>query len=519
VAPTLGDIIDKMVRFDFRQRYQSVKEVLIALEPLLMRSTANTIISIANPLIDNLSASSVALENIEDIHKSHIDRLIDDISDDLEMSEDPVRVKKLICLVCTGILENDLERLNNFSFGELLHDLYQQYSTIKSIKDSLVNGVKTIAIQKQRQYLMIAKLVFDTISKLYEPLPTPPQQIISESQFHPQNSTFKNISSPNLLSQVEYSVNHLVINAGSAQLVAPINDHNDINDQNSNEDSDIYTWVANEIDIDPQQMRLKKLLLYTYQNVWESDLRQLNNVDWSRLLRELVSFMPTFSQMQSLLQEAIYKVSKPSEYAIIGSLLLTKLEALYPDHEQQYYSAIAASPDLNEPNLDADLNLDSDFNNSNNNSNNNYIQNKIPFDLEIISNLFDVRLELMRFANSMRTKILLFSLLYYPFDPDRDNWQDVKAHKLDQLLRQIFYAYPAFDQAEPQIWRMARSLSEPNAYDQSASYILKTLKTLYDLLEAKSMLHPAEGGLPMSDDQDFTQPTIFRSDDDTCQFA
>jgi hypothetical protein len=141
--------------------------------------------------------------------------------------------------------------------------------------------------------------------------------------------------------------------------------------------------------------------------------------------------------------------------------------------------------------------------------------------------LFDLRLELMRFANSMRAKILLFSLLYYAFNPDRDNWQELRTHGLDQLLRQLFYAYPSFEQAEKAIWQTARSLNESNAYDQSASYILKAVKALYDLIEKKSMLHPADGGLPTSADDDetgFTQPTLFGAnsddgDEDTCQFG
>jgi hypothetical protein len=120
----------------------------------------------------------------------------------------------------------------------------------------------------------------------------------------------------------------------------------------------------------------------------------------------------------------------------------------------------------------------------------------------------------------MRAKILLFSVLYYPFDPDRDNWHDLRTHGLDGLLRQLFYAYSSYEKAEKEIWQTARSLSEPSAYDQSASYILQAVKTLYDQIEAKSMLHPAEGNLSQSDDTDFTQPSLlFRSsDDDTCQF-
>jgi hypothetical protein len=528
VTPTLADVIDKMVRFDFRQRYQSANEVLEALQPLLMQSQAQTILSeLKSPDLRELPPIASPPDQAK---KSPKEILIEEVSDDLEMSEDPVRAKKLVCLVCTGILENDLNRLNNFSFVELLEDVYQQYPTIESLKENLVKSVKTIAVQKQRQYLIVAKIVFNAASKYYQHSPV---SIIAEptssSQFNPNPQQF----SPPLA----YSVSHLVINAGSAQLIAPLNTpqnslveeplneslvaelpsetqsgftENELSllDPYLDENSDIYVWVAHNINIDAQQMRLKKLLFYTCQDVWESDLRQLNSIDWAGLLRELVSFMPTFMQLQALLQEAVQRVSKPAEYIAIANLLLTKLELLYPDrNDENNLEAIAPpiAPIINQYSLPL----------------NNQSRSKIPFDPRIAIDLFDLRLELMRFTSSMRAKILLFSVLYYPFDPDRDNWHDLGSHRLDGLLRQLFYAYSSFAKAEKSIWQIARSLSEPSAYDQAASYILQVVKTLYDQLEAKSMLHPAEGNQAPSEDTDFTQPSMLShsSDDDTCQFA
>lgn len=537
VTPTLANIIDKMVRFDFRQRYQSASEVLEALQPLLTRSLAQTVFSVTSPtLVEELSSTpDIPQPNIpQNVTKSPLEYLIEEVSDDLEMSEDPIRAKKLICLVCTGILENDLKRLDNFTFVELIQDLYEQYPTIESLKENLVKSVKTIAVQKQRQYLIVAKLVFNVTSRLYKQ--SPKSEIAkpaSSPKFNPSSQSF---SPP-----ISYSVEHLVINAGSAQLVAPLDnsqnslredavaeapdqeippdshfnlteDARSLLDPYLTEDSDIYAWVAHDIDTDAKQMRLKKLLFYTYQDVWESDLRQLNSVDWASLLRELVSFMPTFSQLIALVQEAVQRVSKPLEYIAIGNLLLTKLERLYTDVSHPHNFEAIAPPVVPSvvplANRSANQLVQVDL--------------KIPFDPKIANDLFDLRLELMRFTNSLRAKILLFSTLYYPFDPDRDNWHDLRTHRLDGLLRQLFYAYPSFDKVENTIWQIARSLNEPSAYEQSANYILQVIKTLYDQLEARSMHHPAEGGVRPFQDTDFTQPSaIFRTsdDEDTCQFA
>ena len=513
VTPTLADVIDKMVRFDFRQRYQSIDELLEAIQPLRARSLAQTILSEITPppLVEKLPITPETPQS-----------LIEEISDDLEMSADPIRAKKLVCLVCTGILENDLKRLDNFSFVELLEDIYQQYPTIESLKENLVKSVKTIAVHKQRQYLIVAKIIFNAASKLY-------QQSIVPAISKTMQSSAPDSSSQPVIPQISYNVSHLVINAGSAQLVAPFDtsyvstshnqsnfteeerslidesfiDESPVDDLYLNEEPDIYALAIHDIDIDAQQIRLKKLLLYAYQDVWENDLSQLNSVDWLSLLRELISFMPTFPQLIALIQEAVQRVSKPTEYVVIGNLLLTKLERLYPDRlDPDSFSAIA--PVINQPNNQSYQSYQSD--------------RKIPFDPKIADDLFDLRLELMRFTNSMRTKILLFSVLYYPFDPDRDNWHDLRTHRLDGLLRQLFYAYPSFIKAEKSIWKTARSLNEPTAYTQSANYILQAIKVLYDQLDARSMEHPADGS-----DQggECTQPSAiaFRQDDDSCQFG
>jgi serine/threonine protein kinase len=527
VTPTLGDVIDKMVRYDFRQRYQSATEVLEALQPMLTRSFGQTVFSeIVAPENQELSQKlppveenlqnpiEITVENIpKSIAKSPTEILMEEISDDFEMSEDPVRAKKLVCLVCTGILENDLQRLDNFSFVELLQDLYEQYPTIEALKENLVKAVKTIAPQKQRQYLIVAKLVFNIVSKLYE-------QLAISAIAEPVISSPSAAQVEPVVTPILYSVEKLVINAGSAQLIAPISNMpqevippNPMESTQPKKEADIYDWVADEINSDYQQVRLKKLLFYTCQDIWESDIEQLNSINWAGLLRELVSFMPTLPQLMALLQESVQRVSKPAEYLPIGNLLLSKLQHLYPDG----FDAIA--PPSNQQLLNNDL-LSNQVHKSSSRS---AIpeKSKVPFDPQIASDLFDVRLELMRFTNSMRAKILLFSVLYYPFNPDRDNWQDLRNHGLDELLRQLFYVYPSFAEADNAIWQMSRSLNEPSAYEQSANYILQAIKTLYDQLESRSMAHPTEQSSPSFDNLDFTQANAFPNtsdDDETCQF-
>ncbi|MDX2256848.1 MAG: serine/threonine-protein kinase [Pseudanabaenaceae cyanobacterium bins.39] len=555
VTPDLAMVIDRMVRFDFRQRYQTVQEVITSLQPLLTRSLAPTIFSGFSSsnglLVSELNANESVHNAPEQIdspnapvslannhYENQIIQLIREVADDLEMSEDPVRAKKLICLVCTGILENDLERLNNFSFEELLQDLHQQFATVDLLRENLVKVVKTIAIPKQRQYLIVAKMVYKLITKLYQDVPSVDSIAAVASPSVPpsgMNSPVAPVIVSNPVQAIQ--VSRLVINAESAQLVTSNSVDQDVPvDQSPDEPpleflpelplmadpaeyssddygempisqdlQDLYDWVVSQIDLDAQQMRIKKLLFYAYQDVWESDLRQLNSIDWSNLLRELVSFMPSYEQLTTLIEEAVQRVSKPKEYGMIGTLLLKKLEPLYFQEEQNvgHREVLPIYPESDSQSLTGDS-----------------AAYKVPFDPQIVSDLFNLRLELMRFTNPMRVKILLFSCLYYRFDVERDKWQDLHSHSLDSLLRQIFYMHSSLADLENAIWKMARSLSDSIAYEQSANYIIQALQPIYTKLDEQSMLHPTANKLSELGDSEFTQPDLNASneDDDTCQF-
>ncbi len=88
-------------------------------------------------------------------------------------------------------------------------------------------------------------------------------------------------------------------------------------------------------------------------------------------------------------------------------------------------------------------------------------------------------------------------------------------------MRQLFYAHPSLDIAEAVVWETARSLNDAKSYEQSASYIIQTIKFLYEQLASRSMLHPAAGNFSSQSDTESTQASFSPSsdDDDTCQFA
>ena len=127
--------------------------------------------------------------------------------------------------------------------------------------------------------LIVAKIVFNAASKFYQQSPVSViSESISSAQFNPNP---QKISQP-----LAYSVDRLVINAGSAQLIAPLNtsqnslieeplyeslvaelpsetqsgfseDELSLLDPYLDDNADIYAWVAHNINIgSPKKERM-----------------------------------------------------------------------------------------------------------------------------------------------------------------------------------------------------------------------------------------------------------------------
>lgn len=468
VTPELLDIVDKMVRFDWRQRYQTAIEVLHAVQAISPKIATSDITnpvelalvaqdSITNPPSSPTRPTEESLLALSHAAEASQIISIQQICTELESFEDLVRVKKLLCLVCTGILENDPNRLDNFTLTELIEDIYSLNSTAVQLKNSLVEAVKTINLKRQKRYLYIAKTIFNEVVKLYG-TQTPQSSIIQPTQaFSKQN----------------------LIDSSRDRLSSP------------------YLQIAQELQVEPSFIRIKKLLLYICRDVWESDVNRLNQIEISDLLGEIMELTPTLKQLEVLLLDVANSLSKPVEYVAIANIIinkLTKLEKINSLYQEQIATNIyennltdvvessQAASRLNDelPNLEMEREpqMESD--------------GKQQFNREIFADLFDLRLELLRFANPLRTKILLFSVIHYPFFTRTHDWSDIRTQTLDNLLCDLFCAYTSALEAEKKLIQIAHTLEEPEQYGQVVRYIIRGLKPLYSKLTELSMRHPIE---------------------------
>ncbi|CAN1209501.1 hypothetical protein TUMEXPCC7403_04715 [Tumidithrix helvetica PCC 7403] len=449
-SPALLDVIDKMVRFDWRQRYQTALEVLHVVQQISPQVATNDLSdrgSIA-PFVDESLPSAPNPPSLPTRPKhgslaeigisTNINQKVSvkQVSEELGKFEDLVRAKKLLCLVCTGILENDINRLENFTLSELIEDIYEQNPTAEQLKSSLVDHVRTLTVSRQKQYLYVAKTIFNAVLKLYENQPSPTTAIAPTKSFSQQNLDI------------------------SSRLNSP------------------YFQVAQELQADPSYLRIKKLILYVCRDIWENDINQLNQIELIDLLTEIIEFTPTLKKLEELLFGVAETLSKPAEYSAIANIIIDKLEKIYLPSQDIVPTNLHKNQKNDDANADRDLQTQSD--------------SKQKFDPTLLIDLFDLRLELMRFANPLRTKILLFSVLHYPFFIGKNDWSDIRTQTLDNLLRALFCAYESEFEAEKKLIQVAHSLEEPEQYGQVVRYVVRVVKPLYAKLTELCMRHPLE---------------------------
>ncbi|MGM0456072.1 MAG: hypothetical protein ACQERW_07900 [Cyanobacteriota bacterium] len=93
--------------------------------------------------------------------------------------------------------------------------------------------------------------------------------------------------------------------------------------------------------------------------------------------------------------------------------------------------------------------------------------------------LFDVRGQLLRKTNPLRSKILIFSTIYRQFDFSDRDWMALKAQELDELLRNLFEACPTLDELDTRLHRTARNLDGVEENLNAADLLVRCLTRFY----------------------------------------
>jgi len=204
--------------------------------------------------------------------------------------------------------------------------------------------------------------------------------------------------------------------------------------------------------------RIKKLMIYAARKHWEADPLKIDQAEINRLISELAHQYPTIESLQIGLAAIVKSLNKPIEYAAIANMILREMGKLYSQEDE------AISPES---------------------TNDLATQAIAPPSSQTAPaiELFDMRLEIVKLANPLRAKILLFSLVYYPFTCKEQDWSNLKLYSLEGLLRSVTTVCSSLEDLQSKLEAAAQQLNPPEDYIEVVSVILKSLKPGYASLQ------------------------------------
>ncbi|NJL36853.1 MAG: hypothetical protein HC899_08860 [Leptolyngbyaceae cyanobacterium SM1_4_3] len=234
-----------------------------------------------------------------------------------------------------------------------------------------------------------------------------------------------------------------------------------------------YRKIARELARDREQLGIKKLLFCASGNHWENNPAILDNIDFLNLVQHIHELAPTLEELKNVLYSIVKTLNHKSKYTPIANRIVTTFGSVYneflPDEMNEPEPIqVTDLPQL--PTFPSKLTTAPKFNSA---------DPQVLEQLRRSFNWFDLRLELMKHANPLRAKILIFSSLYDQFDQDDGSWTAFKLQTLDDLLRDLCFNHRSLEDLQFKLENTVKGLAESEQYSQTASAILRAAKPFY----------------------------------------
>ncbi|MDA0266253.1 MAG: adenylate/guanylate cyclase domain-containing protein [Cyanobacteria bacterium] len=389
----------------------------------------------------------------------------------LKQDPDRNRVKKLLFGTRQSVWENDPTVLARFELQELLQALLQRYPTLDALETAFHSIVARL--NRQTSYLAVASRILMAVQPVYD------QRRIQTSP--PAEQTAMSVA-----------VDATAITDGES----------------------IYQKIALQLTASPQAIRIRKLLHSIVNNRWENDPAILTQQEMDGLVASVYKIAPTVKELSYHLDRIVNRLSRQDHYARIAETIVGVFQQLYGLEEGTVLAKVEDKTSLNisphpvqvETGLAAD-GLAADENEEHTLGDPHLSTQtrwetmptegmtraitippgiappKIPAEPLVSprdrSELFALRLEIMRYTNPLRAKILLLSTIRSPFTFTPQDWRLLKAKTLDNLLQETFEYCPSFADLEGKLTIIASCLDNHHANTQAAGAILQAMKPYY----------------------------------------
>jgi hypothetical protein len=368
------------------------------------------------------------------------------------LSQDPnsIRIKKLLVYICRNTWENDSDRLNQYDLQELIEELLQIAPTLESLSLVLNSVIRTL--NRQAEYKLVANTITSQLSNLY-PEKSRSTQLLT------------NDCSTQIVVQTELT--HLTTEPQQSKVSGLI-------------DSNSHKQIASILESHSDKARIKKLVFFACRNHWENNLDNLNRVSLEVLIQELQTIAPAIADLKLLFSNIVNTLNRKAEYLLVADTIIQTLEAsYYSPHPVEIASPLGnqSQANFNQPTSHHPfLELKPQT------------ETETVVEIENVYDSFELRLEIMKYTNPLRAKILLFSVLKHKFSFTTADWSALKCFAFDDLLQQIIEQCDTLSILESRLEIIASCLEDSFAYNQAAGAIIQCLKPFYPLIQRQQQL-------------------------------
>lgn len=210
--------------------------------------------------------------------------------------------------------------------------------------------------------------------------------------------------------------------------------------------------IVKDLERNDNLIKIKKLLLCSWQGKWENDEKKLEALDLSVLVKEVYKIAPTYGDLKSTLIQVVKKLNKKVQYFLIANTLIQKLSKLYPESVAKRKRIRTQLRQLKKG-------------------------VKYPYDL------YDLKYSISRESTLRLAKILVFSALNYKFAYSTQDWATLDSLEFDELVRSLFYACETPEDLEFRLYGTAACLEDPEKQLKTASIIVESMLPYYQYLQ------------------------------------
>ena len=344
------------------------------------------------------------------------------------------RIKKLVFAICQNIWENSPAVLAKFELELLLQSLLERYPTLEALEAKLLD---TVASLNHRQvYTTVAQTIVAQVSHLYAARPLTFRQADKATQLEVSLVTEK------------------------------------------------YEAIAQMIGRSAQRRRLTKLLYCLNYSSWENNAQILGQIDLTELVQQVHQQFPTAQALKSQLEHIIKQLNRQSEYRQVAYILLKAVQPLYHASKLISTSLDTSIGQLGQraaPLTQLEAPIQSAVTGQTR-THQSLLRPQPATATETAQNrrnLFPLRLEILKYTNPLRAKILLQSCVYGPFSFTEPDWRSLRAKTLEDLLKETFDYCKTFADLESKLTILAHCLDGADENLRVAAAIARVMRPYY----------------------------------------